>query len=108
MHKRLSRILAEMPRDERVVVDIGDDVDAVLVPGDIIGRVRAAYQPMERQAVLEIVALLIARLSTEEAVPLVRGWIEKQPDALRHFPASLLETLRKDPEALVPTLGPTH
>jgi hypothetical protein len=94
-----------LPRDRMVVVDLGDGVDAITVPGDVIARLEHAYAEAERAAVFQVIALLIARLGSDTAVPTVHRWIDADPGILRDFPPETLRRLASDPEAIGLTLG---
>ncbi len=96
---------AGLPRDRVVVVDIDDDVDAIIVPGAVAALVEHVYDAPERDAVYQAVALLIARLGSDAAVPTLRRWIEADPATLRDFPPETLRQLASDPEAIGPILG---
>ena len=103
---RFSDYLARLPSDRPVVIDLDDgDVDAILVPGDVVARVVHAYEPAEHDAIYRVIALLIARLGSDTAVPVVRRWIDAEPAFLRDFPAETLRQLATDPEAIGPLLG---
>jgi hypothetical protein len=102
---RFTDYLAGLPRDRMVVVDLDDDVDAIAVPGDVVARVEHIYEEGERDAVYQLIALLIVRLGSDTAVPTVRRWIDAEPGILRDFPPETLRQLASDPEALGPILG---
>ncbi len=97
---RFSNSAAGPHQDRVVVVDIDDDVDAITVPGDAAALVEHTYEAAEHDAVFQVVALLIARLGIDTAVPTVRRWIGADPGILRDFPPETLRQLASDPEAL--------
>lgn len=96
---------AGIPRDRLVVVDLEDDVDAITVPGDVVARVEHTYAEAERDAVYLVIALLMARLGGDTAVPIVLRWIEAEPGILQDFPPETLRQLASDPDAIGPILG---
>ena len=102
---RLSHLLAVLPRDRMIVVDLDDDVEAVEVPGDIVARVQSAYPPHEEDRLLELIALMIVRLGGDTAVPAVRGWIDTDPGILLRVPPETRRQLAFEPDAIGPLLG---
>lgn len=103
---RFSDSAAGPHQDRVVVVDIDDDdVDAITVPGDVAALVDHAYDAAERDSVFQVIALLIARLGIDTAMPSIRRWIEADPGILRDFPSETLRQLASDPEAIGPIFG---
>ena len=74
-----------MPEPLPVVIEIDDTVDVVLVPADLAARARAVA-PHEEARLLQLLALLLARLGAETAIPAVTGWLDHSPEALLAFP----------------------
>ncbi|HEU4559048.1 MAG TPA: hypothetical protein VFS20_14405 [Longimicrobium sp.] len=79
--------------DTPVVIDIDDTADVVEVPAALAAQIREIAPPDAVAAVLEIVALLIARLGRSTAVPVVETWIAFTPAVLLNFPPDLREEL---------------
>jgi hypothetical protein len=102
---RLSDILAAMPRDRAVVIDIDADVEAVAVPGSIIALIETAFPADHHDRVRQIVALLIARLGPDTAVPEIRGWLASRPAIFDDVSDDLLDILRNRPDEIGPLLG---
>jgi hypothetical protein len=79
-----------------VVIDIDDDVEAVLLPSDLVDKVRASVPVADQARMLAAIALLVARVGADEAIGAVDGWLNS-PGALRFLPDAVmtLEPLRR-------------
>ncbi len=76
-----------------IVIDIGDDVDVVLLPAVLVEAVHAAAAEADRPHLRQLIALLFARLGEEAAMPAALAWLETTPEALTDFPESLRAAL---------------
>lgn len=76
-----------------VVIDIGDTVDVVLIPGGLAARLSETVPAAVLARAQRLVALLIARLGAEAAVPVIDAWITHTPSVLSSFPDEVFEDL---------------
>jgi hypothetical protein len=82
-----------MPQPLPVVIEIDDTVDVILVPSELAMRARSAAPAAEQRPVLEVIALLLARLGSETAVPAIHDWLDRDPQRLTSFPEPLRSAL---------------
>lgn len=75
-----------------MVIEIDDTVDVVLVPADLAARAADLVPGEALPQLLELVALLIARLG-EHAAPAIRAWMDYTPSVLTDFPPALRDEL---------------
>jgi hypothetical protein len=73
---------------EPVVIDIDDDVEAILLPSDLVARVRASAPVADQGRLLAAIALLVARVGADEALAAVDGWLNGS-GALRFLPEAV-------------------
>jgi hypothetical protein len=76
-----------------VVIDLEDDVDVILLPAELAAKARACAPGFGEARLLGTIALLIARLGAETALPAIAACLEDDPGVLIDFPERLRSAL---------------
>ena len=76
-----------------VVIDMADDVDVILLPAELAEKARACSTGFGEARLLGTIALLIARLGAETALPAIYACFEDDPRVLIDFPERIRTAL---------------
>jgi hypothetical protein len=76
-----------------VVIEIDDSVDVIELPIELATRAQTLTVESDVPRLLEVMALLVARLGPDVALPVLDDWMNKSPGHLADFPPELRHDL---------------